>query len=87
MLVIIFIAVLTGAIVGWLASQVMPNDGFGLQGDVIVGVVGGVVGGFMLLQAGFIVGGGYLGPAINSVIGAVVAIFGSRFLKTAPPAR
>jgi uncharacterized membrane protein YeaQ/YmgE (transglycosylase-associated protein family) len=84
MLEILIIWLGAGATVGWLASQIMPIGGFGTQGDIIVGVVGGLIGALLLPQLGILLGGGYLGHIINPVIGAVVAVFASRQLKTSP---
>ena len=84
MLEILIIWLGAGATVGWLASQIMPTGGFGTQGDIIVGVVGGLIGALLLPQLGILLGGGYLGHIVNPVIGSVVAIFASRHLKTSP---
>ncbi|HET7153743.1 MAG TPA: GlsB/YeaQ/YmgE family stress response membrane protein [Hyphomicrobiaceae bacterium] len=70
-----------GAIVGWLANQIMVKDSYGTQTDLIIGAVGGLIGGVLFPQFGFLLGGGYLGHIVNPVIGAVIAIFGSRFVK------
>ena len=42
-----------GAIAGWLAGQVVKGGGFGLLVDIIVGIVGAVIGGFLLARWGF----------------------------------
>jgi len=39
--------IVVGLIAGWLASQVMRGGGYGLIGDIIIGVVGAVIGGFL----------------------------------------
>ena len=39
--------IVVGLIAGWLASQVMRGGGYGLIGDIIVGIVGAVIGGFL----------------------------------------
>jgi uncharacterized membrane protein YeaQ/YmgE (transglycosylase-associated protein family) len=87
MLEILVIWVGAAAVVGWLASQIMPAGGFGTQGDIIVGVVGGLIGALLLPQLGILLGGGFLGHLINPVVGAVVGIFASRYLKTAAPSK
>ena len=51
------------------------------QTDLIIGAVGGLVGGVLFPQFGFLLGGGYLGHIVNPVIGAVIAVFASRFVK------
>jgi uncharacterized membrane protein YeaQ/YmgE (transglycosylase-associated protein family) len=46
MSLIIFLAI--GAIAGWLAGQLIKGGGFGLIGNIIVGIVGAIIGGFLL---------------------------------------
>jgi len=53
-----------GLIAGWLAGQIMKGKGFGLIGNLIVGVIGAILGGFIF---------GLLGIAANSLIGALIA--------------
>jgi uncharacterized membrane protein YeaQ/YmgE (transglycosylase-associated protein family) len=64
---------LVGAIAGWLAGKIMKGRGFGLFGDIIIGIVGSVVGVYML--GGFLSSLGMLGSLITAVIGAVLLIF------------
>jgi uncharacterized membrane protein YeaQ/YmgE (transglycosylase-associated protein family) len=70
-----------GAIAGWLAGQVMSGGGFGLVGDVIVGIIGAVVAGLLLPRLGIYIGGGLLGAIINAFIGACVVLFVLRLIK------
>lgn len=43
--------IVVGAIAGWLAGNLVKGQGFGCLGNVIVGVIGGLVGGFLAAQA------------------------------------
>jgi uncharacterized membrane protein YeaQ/YmgE (transglycosylase-associated protein family) len=70
-----------GAIAGWLAGQVMSGGGFGLVGDVIVGIIGAVVAGLLLPRLGIYIGGGLIGAIINAFIGACVVLFVARLIK------
>jgi uncharacterized membrane protein YeaQ/YmgE (transglycosylase-associated protein family) len=81
MLEIVVIWLVAGAIVGWLASQIMTKDSYGIQTDVIIGVAGGFIGGLLFPQFGFLLGGGYLGHIVNPTVGAVIAVFASRYVK------
>ncbi len=72
-----------GAIAGWLAGQVMSGGGFGLMGDVIIGIIGAVVAGLLLPRLGIYIGGGLLGAIINAFIGACVVLFALRLIKRA----
>ena len=64
-----------GAIAGWLAGQIMKGRSFGLVGDIIVGIVGAVVAGFVLPMLGIQIGGGMLAAIIKAVIGACLRLF------------
>lgn len=72
-----------GAIAGWLAGQIMKGGGFGLVGDIVVGIVGAALAGIVLPKLGIYIGGGLLGTIINAVIGACLLIFILRLIKRA----
>ena len=78
---LLVIWLVVGAIAGWLAGQVMSGGGFGLVGDVIVGIIGAVVAGLLLPRLGIYIGGGLLGAIINAFIGACVVLFVLRLIK------
>jgi uncharacterized membrane protein YeaQ/YmgE (transglycosylase-associated protein family) len=69
-----------GLVAGWLAGLIMKGGGFGLLGDLIVGVVGALLGGFLfgLLGIGL---GGLIGSLITALIGAIVLILLLRLIK------
>ena len=73
---------LIGLAAGWLAGKVMKGSGYGLIGDLIIGVVGAFLGGwiFGLLH---IAAGGLLGLLVTAFIGAVVLVWLLRMLKRA----
>ena len=75
--------ILIGLAAGWLAGQLMRGGGFGLVGDIIVGVIGALLGGFLFSTFGLSTGGGLLGSLIVATIGAVVLLFGLRLIKSA----
>jgi len=64
---------LIGLIAGWLAGQVMRGGGYGIVGDMIVGVIGAVIGGWLFGLLG-IAAGGLIGSIITAFVGAVVLI-------------
>jgi len=74
---------LIGAIAGWLAGQFMKGRGFGLLGDIIVGIIGAVLGGWLFGVLGISAGGGLAGSLIVAFIGAVVLLFLVRLIKRA----
>jgi uncharacterized membrane protein YeaQ/YmgE (transglycosylase-associated protein family) len=74
---------LIGLVAGWLAGQVMKGGGFGVLGDIIVGVIGALLGGFLFRLAGVSAGGGLLGSLVVATIGAVILLFVLRLVKKA----
>ncbi|OGT58685.1 MAG: hypothetical protein A3E01_02160 [Gammaproteobacteria bacterium RIFCSPHIGHO2_12_FULL_63_22] len=64
-----------GAIAGWLAGLIVKGYGFGLLGNIIIGIIGAFVGTWLLGRLGVSLGGGVAGAIINAVIGAVVILF------------
>ena len=79
--VAIIIMLLVGAVAGWLAGQIMKGAGFGLIGNIIVGILGAIVAGFLLPS--FIPIGGLPGAIISATIGAVILLFIVGLLKRA----
>jgi len=79
----IIIWLIVGGIAGWLAGQVMSGGGFGLIGDIILGIVGAVGAGWLLPRLGILIGGGILGAIINAFIGACIVLLIVRLVKRA----
>src|SRR4051812_21907351 len=70
----ILIILIIGAVAGWLAGQIVRGMGFGLIGNIVVGIVGAFIAGWLLPRIGIVIGGGILGSIINATIGAVVLL-------------
>jgi uncharacterized membrane protein YeaQ/YmgE (transglycosylase-associated protein family) len=73
---------LIGLIAGWLAGKVMRGGGFGVIGDMIVGVIGAFLGAWLFSLLG-ISAGGLLGSIVTAFVGAVVLLFLLRLIKRA----
>lgn len=71
-----------GAVAGWLAGKIMRGGGFGLLGDIIVGIIGALVGGFVFGLLG-IVAFGLLGSLVTATVGAVLFLYLVRIIKSA----
>ena len=71
----LIILLIVGAIAGWLAGVIMKGYGFGLIGNIIVGILGAVIAGWLLPRLGISLGAGYISWIINAVIGAVILLF------------
>jgi len=74
--------VVVGLIAGWAAGQIMKGGGYGAVMDIILGIVGAVVGGWLMSLVG-LQAGGLIGTIIVAIIGAVVLIWITRLLKRA----
>jgi uncharacterized membrane protein YeaQ/YmgE (transglycosylase-associated protein family) len=66
--------IVIGLIAGWLAGKIMKGSGYGILGDIMLGLIGSVVGGFVVGL--FMVGNaGFVGSIVVAVIGACLLIF------------
>ena len=74
--------ILIGLVAGWLAGQVMKGGGYGVLGDIIVGILGALLGGWLFGVLG-IGAGGLIGSLIVAFIGACILIFLVRLIKRA----
>ncbi len=74
--------ILIGIAAGWLAGTLMKGGSTGLLGDLILGVIGAIVGGFVLGLLGFSATG-LLGELITATIGAMLFIGLLRVIKRA----
>lgn len=74
---------LVGLIAGWLAGMLVKGGGFGVIGDMVVGVVGALIGGLIFTSLGVSSGGGMIGSIIVATIGAIILIFILRIVKRA----
>ncbi len=72
-----------GAIAGWIAGELTKGSGFGLVGNLVVGILGALLGGFLfdLLNIG---GYGLLGQLVMAVVGAVVFLLILSLIKRSP---
>ncbi|OGJ55485.1 transglycosylase [Candidatus Peribacteria bacterium RIFCSPHIGHO2_02_FULL_52_16] len=78
----ILVFLFIGLLAGWIAGEVMKGHGFGMIGDIVVGVIGAFIGGFLFSALG-ITAYGFLGSLVMAVIGAVVLLFLISLVKRA----
>jgi uncharacterized membrane protein YeaQ/YmgE (transglycosylase-associated protein family) len=76
-LVILFV----GLVAGWLAGKVVRGTGFGIIGDIIVGIAGAFIAGWLFPRLGFHIGGGLVAEIIYAAIGAVLLLLIVRLLR------
>jgi uncharacterized membrane protein YeaQ/YmgE (transglycosylase-associated protein family) len=74
---------LVGLIAGWLAGKVMRGGGYGVVGDMIVGVIGALIGGWLFGVLGIGLGLGLIGSIITAFVGAVILIWLLRLIRRA----
>ena len=79
----LIIFLIIGAVAGWLAGMVMTGGGFGLIGNIIVGIVGAFVAGWLFPNFWPMGGYGYLGAIIHAANGAIIVLFVVGLLKRA----
>ena len=70
--VALLIMLVIGAVAGWLAGVVYTGAGFGLVGNIIVGILGAIIAGALL--PGFLQFPGIVGQIVSSAIGAIVLL-------------
>src|SRR3990172_8048250 len=75
------ILLLIGAIAGFLAGIIVKGYGFGVVGNIVVGIVGAVVGGWLLPQLGLFPGVNFPGQIISATAGAVVLLLLISFVR------
>jgi uncharacterized membrane protein YeaQ/YmgE (transglycosylase-associated protein family) len=74
---------LIGGLAGWIAGLIMKGGGFGILGDIAIGIVGGLIGGFLFGLLGIGPDGSLLGALVTAVVGAIVLIAVVRTIKRA----
>lgn len=79
------ITAIIGIVAGWLAGHISTNHGFGVWGNLIVGIVGSFIGNFLLGLIGFEVYG-LIGSIIAATIGALALLWIMRLFSPAVPA-
>jgi uncharacterized membrane protein YeaQ/YmgE (transglycosylase-associated protein family) len=77
---IIFLAI--GALAGWLGSLIMKGGGFGLLGNIVIGLLGAIIGGFLFGVLGLSVNG-FIGSIVTATFGAVLLLFVVGIIKKA----
>ena len=74
---------IVGGIAGFLAGKVMKGGGFGVGMDIVVGVVGSVIGGWVFGLLGIFSGGGIIPSIVVAFVGACVLLWIVRMFKKA----
>ena len=79
----ILIVLFIGAVAGWLAGLVVRGAGFGLIGDIIIGIIGAFIASWLLPKLGIQLGAGIIRSIIHATIGAVILLLVIRVIRRA----
>ena len=70
----IIAALIIGAVAGWLAGLIVRGAGFGLIGNIVVGIIGALVAGYLFPRLGIGLPAGLIGEILSAVVGAVIVL-------------
>ncbi len=76
----LLVILVVGIVAGWLAGQVMRGTGFGIIGDLVVGLIGAFIGDWLLPRLGIHLGSGMITLIVNAAVGAIVLLLVLRAL-------
>ena len=76
-LVILFV----GLVAGWLAGKIVRGTGFGIIGDIVVGIAGALIASFLFPKLGIHLGTGLASEIIYSAIGAIILLLVVRLVR------
>ena len=77
----IIVILFVGLVAGWLAGKIVRGTGFGIIGDILVGVAGALVASFLFPKLGIHLGTGLISQIIYSAIGAIVLLLVVRLVR------
>lgn len=70
----LLITLIIGAIASWLAGLIVRGGGFGLIGNIVLGIIGAFVAGWLFPRLGISLGAGFIGSIVHATIGAVIIL-------------
>ena len=77
----ILVILLVGIVAGWLAGKVVRGAGFGLLGDLVVGIVGAFIASWLFPRLGIHLGSGILSDILYSALGAIILLLVVRLIR------
>jgi uncharacterized membrane protein YeaQ/YmgE (transglycosylase-associated protein family) len=78
----IIVILFVGLVAGWLAGKIVRGTGFGIIGDILIGIAGAFVSTLIFPRLGFHLGSGLLSEIIYSAIGAVILLLVVRLVRS-----
>ena len=77
----IIVILFVGLVAGWLAGKVVRGAGFGIIGDIVIGIIGAFISTWLFPRLGFPLGAGLVGEIIYSAIGAIILLLVVRLIR------
>jgi uncharacterized membrane protein YeaQ/YmgE (transglycosylase-associated protein family) len=77
----LLVFLLVGAIAGWLAGLIVRGFGYGLIGNIVIGIIGALVAGYLFPRLGVGIPGGIIGEILSAAVGAVIVLVIIGFIK------
>jgi uncharacterized membrane protein YeaQ/YmgE (transglycosylase-associated protein family) len=77
----LLVILLVGIVAGWLAGKLVRGAGFGIIGDLVVGILGAFIGNWLLPRVGIHLGTGVVSAIVNATIGAIVLLLVVRLFR------
>ena len=77
----LLVILLIGAVAGWLAGQIVQGTGFGLLGDIVIGIIGAFIASWLFPQLGLHLGSGIAAEIVAATIGAVLLLVIMRLIR------
>ena len=78
----IIVVLFVGLVAGWLAGKVVRGTGFGIIGDILVGIAGALIAAWLFPRLGIHLGSGLVSEIIYSAIGAIILLLIVRLVRT-----
>jgi uncharacterized membrane protein YeaQ/YmgE (transglycosylase-associated protein family) len=77
----LIVILIVGVIAGWLAGKFVRGTGFGLVGDLVVGILGALIASWLFPKLGIQLGSGMLREILDSAIGAILLLVVIRLVR------
>jgi uncharacterized membrane protein YeaQ/YmgE (transglycosylase-associated protein family) len=71
-----------GLVAGWATGKILKGSGYGALADIVIGILGAIVGGFVMRLAGFAGSGGFLYTVFVAVLGAMLLVWLEHFFSS-----
>lgn len=77
----LLVIIVVGLVAGWLAGKLVRGTGYGLIGDIIIGIIGAFIASWLFPKLGIALGTGWIREILNSTIGAAILLIILRLIR------